>query len=103
MIKFDLEKALAGDKVVNNIGDEQFQCHAFKDAGERNIGCVRNGQVYVYMEDELFMAPKQLSGFVNVYASGAHSYHATLKDAKGFGGSIVARIDLSQFPEGYGL
>ena len=107
MIKFDLERALAGDKVVNECGSEITGVRYFEDAanGSEKYAGFRGGYLYVYSEDELFMAHKKLSGFVNVYKGGVcgdiftKKEHADrLHDKK-----RIACIDLSQFEEGHGL
>ena len=105
MIKFDLEKALAGDKVINKIGDEQKECHRFEGVDGANIGHVRNGQIYISKESDLFMAPKKLSGFVNVYDDGRTGFtNDTRKECdETCREGRIAVIDLSQFEEGHGL
>ena len=115
MNKFDLEKALAGGKVVTRDGREVTQLHAFKgvDSGQECIYAFLDGDVQnyfdggIYNEDlnenpnDLFMAPKQLSGFVNVYLVRAHDTKEIAD--KEAGSNRVACIDLNQFTEGYGL
>ena len=62
MIKFDLEKALAGEKVIGADGIEIKQISEFKVSGIRNIGAVREGRLLCLSCDELFMAPKLEDG-----------------------------------------
>ncbi len=93
MIKFDLEKALAGDKVVTRDGRDVTQLHRFlvkngtlaRSLGSNDIFCaVIDGYVgsvtvkgvySVYSDGDgeldldLFMAPKKLSGFVVGFAT----------------------------------
>ena len=115
MIEFDLERALAGDKVITRCGDEVEQLMVFNCRSEKSLYCVIDCKVqsfdsrgrFNYIDGntsfDLFMAPKKLSGFINVYKyNGAIS--ATLKSAKDAACiGILARIDLSQFNEGHGL
>jgi hypothetical protein len=119
MIKFDLEKALAGEKVITRNGREVTQITKFKGVtGEReSIYATLNGVVMSYYEtgeytldrniagENLFMAPKKLSGFINIYEDGfcgdvfeSKHYAETLTNKK-----RIACIDLSQFEEGHGL
>ena len=55
----------------------------------------------------LFMAPKQLSGFLNAYTVHAPIWHSTKEDAdmefNKYGDRRTACIDLSKFEEGHGL
>ncbi len=119
MIKFDLEKALAGDKVVTRDGREVTQLHYFKgvDVGRECIYGFLDGDVREYFDggvynvesnenaNDLFMAPKQLSGFVNVYNNGRTGFiNDTRKDCnETCREGRIACIDLSQFDEGHGL
>ena len=120
MIKFDLEKALAGEKVITRDGLEVTQLVNFEGVGDRceSIYAMVGGKVISYYGCgnytgnhsplDLFMAPKKLSGFINVYADGDVGYlmHDT-KEGAVFGRSkyqtVIACIDLSQFEEGHGL
>ena len=84
---FDLERALAGDKVVTRDGREVTEIHQFKTVSSMyEIYCVVNGVVYAvsqegvycYSKDgevdkkDLFMAPKtkKFEAWVNVYIYG---------------------------------
>lgn len=123
MIKFDLEKALAGDKIVTRDGREVKQLIKFNGihTGNECIYAAVDGRVLEFQEsgkydkhsrcddnEDLFMAPKQLSGFVNYYLG---DYQPTYHDTKIQANTInnwptnhrIALIDLSQFPEGHGL
>ena len=120
MIKFDLEKALAGDKVITRDGREVTQLHKF-DVGVEFlpvVGVINYELKYWDMDGisqangasfyDLFMAPKKLSGFVNVYTNGDSGYiHDTKKSAdnahSGTQNPKIACIDLSKFDEGEGL
>jgi len=115
MIKFDLEKALAGEKVVTRDGREITKLVRFpKDSGATLYGLdVDNDTVELWFDNgsyhnmpepcggDLFMAPKQLSGFVNVYQ--IRVYDTKEMADQEAGSDRCACIDLSQFPEGYGL
>ena len=117
MIKFDLEKALAGEKVVTRDGREVTQLHVFNcgDDVEYNVygvvGCgvedfsVKGKWAHGENELDLFMAPKKLSGFVNVYKQGACDVIFGTKEAadEHHTRNRVACIDLSQFEEGHGI
>ena len=119
MIKIDLEKALAGDKVVTRGGVSATQIHLFKlDNNERVITGVVNGELVNWSDDgkeynsftdeDLFMAPKKLSGFVNIYDGSANTYHESFDRATQYARNQskltrLACIDLSQFKEGHGL
>ncbi len=120
MIKFDLEKALAGDKVVTRGGEEVTQLYKFKglQQDQEPLYCVVDEVVRCFFSDgvydsdlpegiyDLFMSPKQLSGFMHVYSDGGIGVtHKTKDDSKKYGGDRVkiACIDLSQFKEGEGL
>ena len=126
MNKFDLEKALAGDKVVTRDGREVTQLHKFT-LGNGLValsGVVGDSlPCFTFEGDEfwrirhdgnydLFMAPKKLSGFVNVYrddggelffgdVSGDKLMSKQLSNISNH--EIVARIDLSQSEEVHGL
>ena len=112
MIPFDLEKALAGEKVIRRSGKEVTQIAVFKtNRGEFISGVIEGVLMHVMCEGDLFMAPKSLSGFVVVYSDGViGNKHSTRKFAElAVQNSIdnecgcSAIIDLSQFEEGHGL
>ena len=122
MIKFDLEKALAGEKVVTRDGREVTQIHKFDISDDNPIFGVISDKVFSYVDTgeyhhdkresahDLFMAPKKLSGFVNVYSDGRHgTVHKTNLAADDWAEEMprdiirLACIDLSQYEEGYGF
>jgi hypothetical protein len=120
MKAFDLEKALAGEKVVTHDGQEVTQVVLFKPVkgGCESICALIDGCIRAFYEDgnynikgdksdmDLFMAPKKLSGFINYYVDFAPSYHRTRQLADMEFNTAKARtacIDLSQFEEGHGL
>ena len=118
MIEFNLEKALAGDKVITRDGGEVTQLVVFEtEHGPMLYGYEVNSDMVESWEidgsyfdvpresgDDLFMDPCQLSGFVNVYPNGGMSRSYLTKDAadsEGF--KRIACIDLSTHREGEGL
>ena len=120
MNKFNLERALAGEKVITRDGREvsEFTNVRKVKKDSRCIVGVVGGVMQVWFRNgmlnsceskckfDLFMAPKKLSGFVNVYVSGElSSMFETEKEAGSGSNSIgrVACVDLSQFDEGHGL
>ena len=123
MKAFNLEQALAGKKIITRDGREITQLVTFKTAsGEVIYGLdVENDHVEQWLIDgryhntkndcggDLFMAPKILGGFINVYnnLSKPFSLHATKMEANTIDNMAsvhrVALIDLSQFEEGHGL
>jgi hypothetical protein len=109
MIKFDLEKALAGEKVIIRSKAEVEQLKTFEVEG-RKIICGVIGETFHYdiQKSDLFMAPKKLSGFVNLYDNGdvGPIIHNSKKEAmcgRNLIKNRIACIDLSQFEEGHGL
>ncbi|PHS21816.1 MAG: hypothetical protein COA84_14905 [Robiginitomaculum sp.] len=120
MDKFDLEKALAGEKVVNKKGEVAGKVVDFGDFDDGyslrvliggEVGEFTRAGTYFSNDDvsdkDLFMAPKKLSGFVNVYRDVSPSYHNTKIQANTTDNwptaHRVALIDLSQFEQGHGL
>ena len=125
MIKFDLEKALAGDKVVTRDGQPITQLVKFKtysgsvlyglncdmDKIESWLIDGRYHDVKGECAADLFTAPKKLSGFVNIYRDDGELSLGCLHDDKAMcvannniqGKKAIACIDLSQFDEGHGL
>ena len=124
MIEFNLERALAGDPVVTRDGRKVTQLVKFEtESGGILLGLdVGNDYVDSWLIDgryrdggecgaDLFMAPKKLSGFVNVFACEGGSLltapHNTRENADTFivENSLyrVACIDLSTIEEGHGL
>ena len=122
MKAFNLEQALAGKKIVTRDGREITQLVTFKTAsGEVIFGLdvkndhvekwLINGRYYDARNDsggDLFMASKNLYGFINDYADLPPTWHSSREDAdivarNSLKGGRVACIDLSQFEEGHGL
>ena len=121
MIKFDIDRALAGDKVITRDGGEVNQFFIVNtDKGPTLIGYIVDsdeieawdiyGGYYGVLNechDDLFMAPNKLTGFVNVYSdtkvthihpTQRAAYNASVGDS-----CLIACIDLSQFETGEGL
>ena len=106
MKTFDLEKALAGEKVLYHCGHVVKQFAVFKISGCNVIcGVINDTFCSGLSESDLSMAPKQLSGFVNVYENGEVGHtHSTKEEAASVRlKACIACIDLSQFEEGHGL
>jgi len=122
MIPFNLEKALAGEKVVTRDGREVTQLHVFTAQQTQTLYGVMQGTVEQWNclgqyhagenvhSTNLFMAPKKLSGFVNVYDDGRHgTVHKTRTAADEWAEDMprdcirLTCIDLSKFEEGHGL
>ena len=110
MIKFDLERALAGDEVVDKSGDiiSQIQSFTYGEGKTSIVGVSSAGTLTIYSPENLFMAPKKLSGFVNINRNGLRDVVAGPFATKAMadlnvGNKRIACIDLSQFKEGHGL
>jgi hypothetical protein len=117
MTKFDLEKALAGDKVVTRDGREVTQlvkivisCEVFLAGAIHGDGHVSSWigtgiEAQGGEDEDLFMAPKKLSGFVNVYDDGlvVLIQETSQECGTAYRDGRIACIDLSQFEEGHGL
>ena len=119
MIKFDLEKALAGEKVMTRDGRPITQLVEFKTySGSVLYGfdCdndhveqwLINGDYHDTKGEcggDLFMAPKKLSGYIAIFHNGQTSgVCRTEERARGaYAKSVTEVIDLSQFEEGHGL
>ena len=104
MIEFDLERALAGDKVITVKFETVYQLKEFslKERDNLLVGVV-NDQVCYLPASHLRMAPKKLSGFINYYENGVISIYETKEAADCFDVCRVACIDLSQHEEGEGI
>ena len=141
-IPFDLERALAGDRVVDINGDElnqfsviiksdnhkaisyhntigDYVCTVGEEPGNNYLKPISNKLISYYntkrhdvscagecmANKNLFMAPKMGKGFVNVHPFGMGGILPTRDCADSVRGAKkrVMCIDLSQFPEGYGL
>lgn len=119
MKPFDLQRALAGDKVVTRDGREVTQLTRFK-CNEECLAGVIDGVLETWHETgkyltndsgcsyDLFMAPKTVKRWVNFYET-KNSHHAngfafeTEETAKRavFGGAIAIAVPV-EFEEGYG-
>lgn len=101
---FNLEKALAGEKVIRRNGAEVNQLVVL-NSYEGDVICgIINGVFYHYLQEcDLFMAPTKLSGFVNTYSDLPPTQHLSKLDADCWSKNRTACIDLSQFEEGHGL
>jgi len=117
MKSFDLEKALAGEKVITRDGRPITQLVKFKT----NSGSILyaldcdNDTVEPWLIDgryhdvagecgsDLFMAPKKLSGFVNIYDDRGSIQFTDRDIADSCAINRTACIGLSQFDEGHGL
>lgn len=114
MKPFDLQRALAGDKVVTRDGREVRQLHKFDCEGECLAGVLdlslstwnKNGQFWGTSEesdDDLFMAPKTVKRWVNFYSEGdAFYYYSELDAIKNVGANATAIAVPVEFEEGYG-
>ena len=110
---FNLERALAGGKVVDKDGGEYNQFSVIKTLDSTLINCysVSGNCVSQYSEKTvntiLFMTPKMGEGFVNVNVSNdcidTDGHHTRKLADSCVAFNRVMCIDLSQFPEGYGL
>lgn len=78
MKPFDLEAALRGDPVVTRDGRPVTQVTEFEGLGEFCVAAVMNGSLAIFKRDghycfrgdslyDLFMAPKKVTLWVNVY------------------------------------
>lgn len=118
MIPFNLERALAGDKVITRLGSEITQLVSIETASQLMLYGydVKFDTIETWFSDgswngngkltaaDLFMAPKALRGFVNVYHNSVESGYSTRYDADCFAlKDRIACINLSQFEEGEGL
>ena len=113
MTTFNSEKALAGEKVIDIDGDEVTQLKKYEtNNGDWLVGVCKGAIAHYDMAGcrfkvlRLFMAPKQLSGFINEYAIHTPTWHSTREAADmdfKTKEKRLACIDLSQFEEGHGL
>lgn len=115
MKPFDLQRALAGDKVVTRDGREvtqlqSFNCHGDCLAGVVNSELLTWGKNANFLESraphrlDLFMAPKTFKRWVNFYDNGAIFACHSEKEAKQwvYGGRAIAIAVPVEFEEGYG-
>ena len=125
MNKFDLKAALAGERVITRDGREVSQLTHFNVITDRSLCGVLDNEMCTWLIDgvrrvggsdrenyQLFMAPKKLSGFVNVFIREEGNIITEPHDTKVAanansemvnGWVRFALIDLSQFDEGHGL
>ena len=116
LTKFNLEAALAGDKVITRDGREVTQLTHFNVITDRSLCGVIDNEMCTWLIDgvrrvggsdrenyQLFMAPKKLSGFVNIYSDQTSVECPSRKVADSCSINRIACIDLSQFDEGEGL
>lgn len=116
LLPFDLQHALAGDKVVTRDGREVTQLTKF-DAENSNfclIGVCSNeieswdekGRFFSGDEDyprDLFMTPKTVKRWVNFYADGDAFYYDCEHDAiENVASHAIAVAVPVEFEEGYG-
>ena len=103
MIPFNSERADAGDKVIDKFGTEVTQLKVFIINNSPYLYGVMHETITFFYYRNLFMAPKPLSGFVNVYEVAQPSFFIERSRADIFDEGRVACIDLSQHEEGQGL
>jgi len=117
MIEFDLDRALAGDKVITRDGGKVTQFNIFyAEHGPMLYGYdVNSDKIESWETDgryfdvprecdsDLFMAPKHLTGFVNVYPDYAVWFETKVIAESSVGTNLIACIDLSTHNEGEGL
>ena len=118
MIKFNLEKALSGEKVMTRNGNPVTEITKFNLEGNVfNVYGVVKGEVCCWNnegshcalsnnESDLCMAPKMLSGFLNVWVTDKGKVITEWHSTIGWADQQNLRkacIDLSQFPEGHGM
>ena len=121
MIKFNLDKALAGEKVITRNGHEVKQLVKFDVAKDDYypVHGVLNGVVYKWSRNgdyidcteehnsDLFMAPKKISGYMSIsrnsngklYSSAVYKYKSQIDIDR----ETVTIIDLTTIKEGKGL
>ncbi len=116
MKPFNLERALAGDKVVTRDGREVTQLTKFDCEGECLAGVLdlslstwnKNGQFWGTSEesdDDLFMAPKTVKHWVNFYSNETVVSFDSEESAKEVNYRHLKPIAIAvpvEFEEGYG-
>jgi hypothetical protein len=115
MKPFNLEKALAGEPVVTRIGEEVTQLHLFNASitdyplvgvlKDQIIHWCKNGKAYTTGGNshlDLFMAPKVIEGWVNVYQEGdciwlgsCHESEKAAKDTIAKDGTYIKTIKIT--------
>lgn len=117
LLPFDLQRALAGDKVVTRDGREVTQLFMLKlERSNELVGVVSGGAFFwscsgCYWESgrssdlDLFMAPKTVKSWVNFYSEGdARAFEnkqAALQHAN-WNQDLIAIAVPVEFEEGYG-
>lgn len=115
LLPFDLQRALAGDKVVTRDGREVTQLHFFDlpNADYPVFGVMnneihswpKNGQIRrdgIQSNGDLFMAPKTVKRWVNFYPTDCFGYLSE-EDAKTYAYKNALAIAVPvEFEEGYG-
>lgn len=114
MKPFNLERALAGDKVVTRDGREVSELR-FLQSVSPNGYCVvavidgdpflflQNGKITSINHFDLFMAPKTVKRWVNFYPTDCFSYPIE-EDAKTYAYKNAIAIAVPvEFEEGYGI
>lgn len=113
MKPFDLQRALAGDKVVNRGGTEVTQLTKFDCKTSFTVVGVMDGAVYTWKEDgryvetkscyDLFMAPKTVKRWVNFYGTQkSYHYDSEIKARRCAEHDAIAIAVPVEFEEGYG-
>lgn len=115
LLPFDLQRALAGDKVVTRDGREVTQLFMLKlERSNELVGVVSGGAFFwscsgCYWESgqpsdlDLFMPPKTVKRWVNFYPGGEASVYRNEQEAKLRAASSAIAIAVPvEFEEGYG-
>lgn len=113
LLPFDLQRALAGDKVVTRDGCEVTQLTRFNCAGVVLVGVV-NGYLQTWYEGgkysgidrdsglDLFMPPKTVKRWVNFYQGYSYSYNSKDEATWAASETAIAIAVPVEFEEGYG-
>lgn len=115
LLPFNLERALAGDKVVTRNGLEVTQLKAFELDSDFRVYAVLNddvtrwtteGKFWLFDESscDLFMAPKTVKRWVNFYPKDCYCvcYDDEKAARKGSSFDAIAIAVPVEFEEGYG-
>ncbi|MFW8567017.1 hypothetical protein [Orrella sp. 11846] len=112
MKPFDLERAKAGDPVVDESGDEyRFILHEpdalashrvilFNTTTKTFSKCFEDGKTLNKYHPRLFMKPVKKTVYVNFYSDGSAAYHETEKRAlecanhHAFASAVLVEIEL---------
>ena len=97
MKPFNLERAIAGDKVVTRAGDDLKFIGRFPELGKYCVLAIKGSEIVFYIDDgkfwgcgdesadDLMLAPKTVKPYVNVYESDDHTdevYFGSIADSK---------------------